>query len=226
MEKMMTLFKNFQDIKVISKEIDYADYVPLDLSITNETLDSKKLTTAKDYELFIQNYLDKNKAKIAYGGYNEIRNLYQRSTVFKNDTSEERNIHIGLDLWINESASIYAALDGTIHSLQNNDAMGDYGPTIILKHQIENITFHTLYGHLSFDSLEDKKVGNFVKKGQQIATLGLPPINGDYAPHLHFQIIIDMENKSGDYPGVCSSNTLEFYLQNCPDPNLLLKIKL
>jgi murein DD-endopeptidase MepM/ murein hydrolase activator NlpD len=226
MEKMMTLFKNFQDIKVISKEIDYANYVPLDLSITNETLADKKLTTAKDYELFIQNYLDKNKAKIAYGGYNEIRNLYQRSTVFKNDISDERNIHIGLDLWINESASIYAALDGTIHSLQNNDAMGDYGPTIILEHQIENITFHTLYGHLSFDSLEDKKVGNFVKKGQQIATLGLPPINGDYAPHLHFQIIVDMENKSGDYPGVCSSNTLEFYLQNCPDPNLLLKIKL
>jgi hypothetical protein len=54
--------------------------------------------------------------------------------------------------------------------------------------------------------------------------LGLPPINGDYAPHLHFQIIIDMENKKGDYPGVCSSKTLAFYLQNCPDPNLLLKI--
>lgn len=103
--------------------------------------------------------------------------------------------------------------------------MGDYGPTIILEHQIENITFHTLYGHLSLDSLKDKKVGNFVQKGQQIATLGLPLINGDYAPHLHFQIIMDMENKIGDYPGVCNSNTLAFYLQNCPDPNLLLKIK-
>lgn len=225
MEKIIALFQNLQDIKVISKEIDYADYVALDLSVTNETLASKKLTTAKDYELFIQNYLDQNNAKIAYGGYNEIRNLYQRSTVFKNDTSDERNIHIGLDLWINESAPVYAALEGKIHSLQNNDALGDYGPTIILEHQIESITFHTLYGHLSLDSLEDKKVGNFVQKGQQIATLGLPPINGDYAPHLHFQIIIDIENKSGDYPGVCSSNTLAFYLQNCPDPNLLLKIK-
>ncbi|MDI1316392.1 peptidoglycan DD-metalloendopeptidase family protein [Flavobacterium sp.] len=225
MEKIIALFQNLQDIKVISKEIDYADYVALDLSVTNETLASKKLTTAKDYELFIQNYLDQNNAKIAYGGYNEIRNLYQRSTVFKNDTSDERNIHIGLDLWINESALVYAALEGKIHSLQNNDALGDYGPTIILEHQIESITFHTLYGHLSLDSLEDKKAGNFVQKGQQIATLGLPPINGDYAPHLHFQIIIDIENKSGDYPGVCSSNTLAFYLQNCPDPNLLLKIK-
>lgn len=225
MEKIIALFQNLQDIKVISKEVDYTDYVPLDLSVTNEILASKKLTTAKDYELFIQNYLDKNNAKIAFGGYNEIRKLYQRSTVFKNETSDERNIHIGLDFWINESAPIYAALDGKIHSFQNNDALGDYGPTIILEHQIENITFHTLYGHLSLDSLEDKKVGNFVKKGQQMATLGLPPVNGDYAPHLHFQIIINMENKSGDYPGVCSSNTLEFYLQNCPDPNLLLKIK-
>ncbi len=225
MEKIIALFQNLQDIKVISKEIDYADYVPLDLSVTNKTLTSKKLTTAKDYELFIKNYLDKNNAKIAFGGYNEIRNLYQRSTVFKNETTEERNIHIGLDLWINEPAPVYAALEGKIHSLQNNEALGDYGPTIILEHHIENITFHTLYGHLSLDSLKEKKVGNFVQKGQQIATLGLPPINGDYAPHLHFQIIMDMEDKSGDYPGVCNSNTLAFYLQNCPDPNLLLKIK-
>ena len=225
MEKIIALFQNLQDIKVISKEIDYADYVPLDLSVTNKTLTSKKLTTTKDYELFIKNYLDKNNAKIAFGGYNEIRNLYQRSTVFKNETTEERNIHIGLDLWINEPAPVYAALEGKIHSLQNNEALGDYGPTIILEHHIENITFHTLYGHLSLDSLKEKKVGNFVQKGQQIATLGLPPINGDYAPHLHFQIIMDMEDKSGDYPGVCNSNTLAFYLQNCPDPNLLLKIK-
>jgi len=52
----------------------------------------------------------------------------------------------------------------------------------------------------------------------------LSPINGDYAPHLHFQIIIDMEEKTGDYPGVCSENKLEFYKNNCPNPNLLLKI--
>jgi hypothetical protein len=54
--------------------------------------------------------------------------------------------------------------------------------------------------------------------------LGLPPINGDYAPHLHFQIIINMENKLGDYPGVCSLKMLDFYSKNCPDPKVLLKI--
>jgi murein DD-endopeptidase MepM/ murein hydrolase activator NlpD len=225
MEKIVTLFQNIHDVKVIAKEIDYSDYIALNLSVTNENLVNQKLATAKDYEKYIQQYLDQHQAKIAFGGYIEHRNLYQRSTVFKNDNTDERNIHIGLDLWINKSAPIYAALDGTIHSFQNNDALGDYGPTIILEHEIDGFTFHTLYGHLSLDSLNDKKTGNFVKKGEQIATLGLPPINGDYAPHLHFQIIIDMENKTGDYPGVCSSKTLAFYLQNCPDPNLLLKIK-
>ena len=77
---------------------------------------------------------------------------------------------------------------------------------------------------MSEASLIGKKIGDIVKKGEQIATLGLPPINGDYAPHLHFQIIIDMEGKTGDYPGVCGEKTLTFYEDNCPDPNLLLKI--
>lgn len=213
-----------KDIKVISTEIDYSDYIALDLSVANVELSNHNLETAQDYEKFIQNYLDKNKAKIAFGGYLETRNLYKRSTVFKNTNSDERNIHIGLDLWINDSASIYAALDGTIHSFQNNNALGDYGPTVILAHEIDGIKFHTLYGHLSEVSLIGKKVGDVVKKGEQIASLGLPPINGDYAPHLHFQIIIDMEGKTGDYPGVCSEKTLPFYKSNCPDPNILLKI--
>jgi len=209
---------------VISNHIDFADYVPLDLSVNNNDLAKEKLETAKDYEQYIQKYLEKNNAKIAYGGYKERRNLYQRSPVFNHQDNDKRNIHIGFDLWINESAPVYAALEGTIHSFQNNDALGDYGPTIILQHQIQHFTFHTLYGHLTLDSLDGKKIGNFVKKGQQIASLGLPPINGDYAPHLHFQIIIEMGNKVGDYPGVCNQNRLAFYLENCPDPNLLLKI--
>jgi murein DD-endopeptidase MepM/ murein hydrolase activator NlpD len=210
--------------KVIAPHISYSEYVPLDLSISNEEILSSKLETAKDYEVFIQKHLDDNKGKIAFGGYQEIRNLYKRSTVFNAENTEERNIHIGLDLWINESASVHAALEGKIHSFQNNTALGDYGPTIIVQHQFGGHVFHTLYGHLSEESLIGKQIGDAVSKGEQIGNLGLPPINGDYAPHLHFQIIIDMENKLGDYPGVCSSKMLDFYNKNCPDPKMLLKI--
>jgi murein DD-endopeptidase MepM/ murein hydrolase activator NlpD len=224
MTPLIELLSLCEASKVIAPHISYSEYVPLDLSISNEEIFSSKLETAKDYGVFIQKHLDDNKGKIAFGGYQEIRNLYKRSTVFNGENTEERNIHIGLDLWINESASVHAALEGKIHSFQNNTALGDYGPTIIVQHQLDGHVFHTLYGHLSEESLIGKKIGDAVSKGEQIGNFGLPPINGDYAPHLHFQIIIDMENKFGDYPGVCSSKMLDYYSKNCPNPNIILKI--
>jgi murein DD-endopeptidase MepM/ murein hydrolase activator NlpD len=81
-----------------------------------------------------------------------------------------------------------------------------------------------LYGHLSLDSLDKIVLGTVYKKGQQIGSLGDSAVNGDYSPHLHFQIIKNIEGNFGDYPGVCTKSDLDFYLDNCPDPNLLLKI--
>ena len=225
MTTLQKILRNQTNIKVIAPEIDYSDYIPFDLSAT--TTDSLKLplTDSKAFEDFVENYFSINQAKIAYGGYLERRNLYQRSTVFKDITIEERNIHIGLDLWIKAGTLVLAALDGKIHSFQNNTALGDYGPTIVLEHEIQGEKFYTLYGHLSLESLAEKAEGQKVTKGQIIGQLGSAPINGDYAPHLHFQIINDMQGKKGDYPGVSSKKELAFYKKNCPDPNLLLKIK-
>lgn len=176
----------------------------------------------------VENYIEEQRklfnAKVAFGGYLEKRNLYQRSTHFKNNNSNERNIHIGMDLWTPAGTAIICPLDGWIHSFKNNTAVGDYGPTLILKHQLENDTFYTLYGHLSLESIGNLKMGMHFKKGQQLAVLGNPTENGDYAPHLHFQIIKNIGDYFGDYPGVCSQLDLDFYKENCPDPNLLLNI--
>jgi murein DD-endopeptidase MepM/ murein hydrolase activator NlpD len=212
------------EVKVIAPDVPNSAYAHLDLSIHNQELTNYNLTTSTDFEHYIENYLKQNQAQIAYGGYNETRNLYKRSNVFNSSEQEERNIHIGLDLWTTVGTPILAALDGKIHSFQFNDHLGDYGPTIILEHQIEDYQFYTLYGHLSLESIENLSKGQTVKKGQTIAALGNASVNGDYAPHLHFQIIKDIQGKEGDYPGVCSLSTLPFYLANCPDPNLLLKI--
>ena len=225
MTALQEILQKQTNVKVIAPEIDYADYIPFDLSATTTDLLDLPLTDSKAFEEFVENYFSTNQAKVAYGGYLEHRNLYQRSTVFKDITIDERNIHIGLDLWIKAGTPVLAALDGTIHSFQNNRALGDYGPALILEHHIEGVVFHTLYGHLSLESLQGKAEGQMVSKGEMIGTLGAPPVNGDYAPHLHFQIIKDMQGKKGDYPGVSSKKELEFYKENCPDPNLLLKIK-
>ena len=89
---------------------------------------------------------------------------------------------------------------------------------------VSSTEFYTLYGHLSLESISGLKVGQVFCQGQKIGDLGTSKINGDYPPHLHFQIIKDMQTYSGDYPGVCSPLDVEFYSANCPDPNVLLKI--
>lgn len=224
MKTLVSILKALPPTKVIDSSIDFSKYIALDLSVTNKELVENKPVTAADFENFISNYLKKNNAEIAYGGYIEGRNLYQRSSIFKNNGTPERNIHIGVDLWGKVDTLILAPLDGKVHSFKNNEGLGDYGPTIILEHEIENEKFYTLYGHLSLESIENLTVGTVFKKGESLATFGNSTVNGDYAPHLHFQIINNIENYNGDYPGVCNINDLNFYIENCPDPNLLLKI--
>ncbi|MCV9928206.1 peptidoglycan DD-metalloendopeptidase family protein [Flavobacterium sp. LS1R49] len=224
MTTLETVLKNLAPIKVIDATINYAQYMPLDLSVSNQELKNNKPQTAADFEIYIDNLLARANAKVAFGGYLEERDIYKRSENFKNSTAPERNIHIGLDLWIKAETPVLAAFNGTIHSFKNNIGLGDYGPTIILKHEIENHIFYTLYGHLSLKSIINLKVGSVFKKEQILGTLGKSDVNGDYAPHLHFQIIKNIGENLGDYPGVCSKTNLDYYVNNCPNPNLLLKI--
>ncbi len=228
---MSDIFKNFIEqispefIPVIDSRYTKEDYIKIDLSMTNVDLETIDVSSSRVFEGYLKGYIAKNKVKVAYGGYNEVRAIYSRSPHFNQQNPEtERNIHLGLDIWCDSKTKILAPLDGKIHSFKNNNNFGDYGPTIILEHTFDNVVFYTLYGHLSLTSLSGIAVGDKVKAGQTIAVLGTSLVNGDYAPHLHFQIIKDMQDNIGDYPGVSSRKNLEMYLQNCPDPNLLLKI--
>ncbi len=213
-----------QPLQVIDSAISYDDYVQISISSENEVLQKIDVSSSDEWETYMSNYLGEKKAKVAFGGYLEKRDIYKRSTYFNDSEAEERNIHLGIDLWCDEKTKVLAVLDGEIHSYANNKNHGDYGPTIILKHIIEEKTFYSLYGHLSLASIEGLEIGKKVHKGEVIGYLGGANVNGDYAPHLHFQLIIDIEDKKGDYPGVSSEAKLEFYKKNCPNPNLLLKL--
>jgi hypothetical protein len=68
------------------------------------------------------------------------------------------------------------------------------------------------------------KEGKFISMGEVLGHFGDPAENGHWPPHLHFQIIIDMGNYKGDFPGVCKLSEKEKYLNNCPDPDLMLKM--
>ncbi|MCG9972988.1 peptidoglycan DD-metalloendopeptidase family protein [Christiangramia crocea] len=208
---------------VIGGDYKQEDYAYIDLSENNPELLRLEVASSEAFSVFISEFLKNKNAKAAYGGYNELRTLYNRSELF-NNIQANRNIHIGLDIWVPAFSEIISPLEGKIHSFKDNDNFGDYGPTLILEHSNEGRKFFTLYGHLSRKSLSDLSVGQTVKAGEKIAELGDFDENGDYAPHLHFQVIEDLKGNTGDFPGVIKKEDLDNYLKNCPDPNLLLKI--
>ena len=100
MRLLENILQDLDNVKVIDASIDYKYYFPLDISTTNEAFKKLNIDNATDFEIYIEDYLSTNHAKVAFGGYNEIRNLYKRSGIFNDTATEERNIHIGLDLWI------------------------------------------------------------------------------------------------------------------------------
>lgn len=211
-------------LHVLDSVIPKDKYTPIDFSELNQTLNTIDVSSSSKLAEFVNNHLKTHNAQVAYGGYLEVRTIYKRSEHFNKGAEEERNIHLGIDLWCDAETHIYSPLAGIVHSFKNNTNYGDYGPTIILMHNINGVEFYTLYGHLSLASIQNLNVGQLFFEGEQIASLGDASVNGNYPPHLHFQIIKDLQGYKGDYPGVCSKTDLEFYKANCPDPELLLKL--
>ncbi|MEM6845464.1 MAG: peptidoglycan DD-metalloendopeptidase family protein [Bacteroidota bacterium] len=197
-----------------------ADLLPLDLSAKNDLLTPEVVSDTVQFDQAINSILS---GKVGIGGFLENRSIYRRSTMYTGE--ETRSIHLGVDVWTSAYTKVYAPWAGKIHSFRNNGGFGDYGPTIILEHQIERLPFFTLYGHLSRGSLENIYVGQVVNKKQKVGELGPYPENGDWPPHLHFQVMTDLLGNTGDFPGVIAPSEIDFYQTICIDPMLLLTFR-
>ncbi|TCD02904.1 peptidoglycan DD-metalloendopeptidase family protein [Pedobacter psychroterrae] len=193
-----------------------------DFTSKNKELNETILSDTDRFSNWVGSKLADNHCRYGIGGYSEHRTIYARSVHF--DSAEEpRRLHLGVDIWGPSGTPVYNFYDAEVHSFKFNDNFGDYGATIILKYQLEGLTFHALYGHLNLASLDGLEEGQFVPAGLQIAVFGAKEENGYWPPHLHFQLIRDMQGLKGDYPGVCQYSKRAEYLENCPDPEFILK---
>ncbi len=190
----------------------------IDLSANNKEVEPGEWVHADQLHSYIFSKLASDQAIYGYGGYLEDREVYRRSPLFGKNNEEPRSIHLGIDVWVVAGTWVYLPLEGMIHSFNMNNQPGDYGPTIIMEHCLEGRKFYTLYGHLSPSSLLPLKEGERLKAGHPLCQIGEPKDNGQWPPHLHFQVIMDIGNKRGDFPGVCTLNDQEDYRQLCPDP--------
>lgn len=209
---------------VVPFPLDREHAFHLDLSVANRELYDFDITSTQQLAAYIDRKLRETGMETAVGGYAEDRLIYRKSKHFGSGP-DARTIHLGVDVWSEAFTPLSAPLDARVHSFQVNDNFGDYGPTIILEHQLDGITFFTLYGHLSTRSLEGLIKGKQFKKGEEFAETGDAHENGNWPPHLHFQVMTDMLGKSGDFPGVASLREKSYYLELCPDPAHLIQLK-
>jgi 4-aminobutyrate aminotransferase-like enzyme/Ser/Thr protein kinase RdoA (MazF antagonist) len=192
----------------------------LDLSVSSLDLgNNSNFSTIKNFEKTISRMLENAGASIGYGGYGEVRPFYTTDaySVMSNAGPQWRTVHLGTDIWAKPETPVLVPFNGKVNSFRDNAGDCNYGPTIILEHEIsKELKFFTLYGHLSRESLKGVSIGMPVSKGQQIAAIGSPPENGNWPPHLHFQLMLDMLGMEGDFPGVAFPEEQAVWLSLCP----------
>jgi murein DD-endopeptidase MepM/ murein hydrolase activator NlpD len=128
---------------------------------------------------------------------------------------------VGIDLGAPAGTPVHAFLAGHIHALGNNDKDGDYGPTLVTRHQLGEEVIWALFGHLSRASLEGKATGQTVARGEVLGWVGAEGENGGWPPHVHFQLS-RVEPVGADLPGVVTAEEREQALEDYPDPRRVL----
>ncbi len=169
--------------------------------------------------LLIDQTMSEAGTQFSFGRYAEPRDLYSNDN-FANDGSDEtRTIHMGIDVFCAAGTAVHTPLDATVAHLANNDKELDYGPVVVLRHQnAADDEFFSLYGHLGIEALDNLLVGQSLVAGEQVATVGEPPTNGNWPPHLHFQLIDDLMGLGVDFPGVALRSRQDFWLELSPSP--------
>jgi murein DD-endopeptidase MepM/ murein hydrolase activator NlpD len=94
--------------------------------------------------------------------------------------------HQGLDFDPVEGTPFYSIADGEV--IEVNDDTWGYGKWVLIRHQVGNQRFDSLYAHMIRDST-GVKVGQEVKVGDYIGRVG--NTGTSTGAHLHFSILID-----------------------------------
>ncbi len=200
----------------------------VDLSIGSEFLDDFRLISDEPaLTKKITALREETGARVAIGEYDEPRLLYS-SELFRTagwSGDEWRTLHLGLDLFTGAGCPVRIPIAGRVKSVRNNAGPGDYGPTVIVEHKVRDaqgpFSFHTLYGHLDLETMTTVFPGQPLPGGATIGRLGQPAVNGGWSPHLHFQIVADLLDREGEFPGVARPSERAVWTSLSPDPHAL-----
>jgi 4-aminobutyrate aminotransferase-like enzyme/Ser/Thr protein kinase RdoA (MazF antagonist)/murein DD-endopeptidase MepM/ murein hydrolase activator NlpD len=205
------------------------DSVGIDLSVGSTLVASNPADNAPEpFGGRLFDVINRAGASVGVGGYDEARVIYAADAFAGGAvTDERRTVHLGVDLTLPAGSPVHAPLDGVVHGFEDANVRLDYGPVVVLRHEVpgdEPLAFFTLYGHLSRRSLEGLVIGKRVRAGQRFAEIGAPAENGNWWPHLHFQVITDLLDVPCNFNGVAPASQRATWLSLSPDPNLILNV--
>ncbi len=215
---------NQRSLHVLFPELTFDEVAAIDMSSGSNFFGMDPQHDDLDAaNLRIQLFQEKHPKALLANGYLEQRSFYNTPAFERvlKGVKEFRNIHLGTDFWIPAETPIHACWDGEVVISHDNDYHKDYGGTLVLKHRFSEISFYTLYGHLSKSSLLLSPKGKKVSQGERIAFIGNELENGHWVPHLHFQLITDLMEEAENFNGVAFPSEIAQWRQRCPNPDLV-----
>lgn len=229
-EKFENWAKNNQiTLRNLLPTISSEKVLNLDMSVGSTLLGNlSEYSDTEASEFKLKQFRKHHPKNILLNGYLETRPFYT-THAFKsegNNGPQYRTVHLGTDFWVPAKTPVQAPFDGKVKVIHHNDFDKDYGPMLILEHRFEGEKFYSLYGHLSLMSLEILTVGQKIKQGDRIAYIGKSTENGNWAPHLHFQLILDLLGNDENFNGVALPSKVEVWKSICPNPNLIFEEEL
>ncbi len=211
---------------------DFAPVVRIDparpgllrLDLTAEGADARAWAglDARAVGLAIEERLADEKASFGLGLYGEDRSVYKGDAFAIGTAGARRSVHLGIDLFAPAGTPVYAPFAGKVAFLHDDAVDFGFGPTVLLEHAAEDGTrFWTLYGHLSRESFARLAIGQRVEKGEAFTAFGDETENGNWAPHLHFQIVTDHLGLGGRMHGVGVRDQWQVWRAISPDPSVV-----
>ncbi len=185
-----TVEESKQDIEKTQEDLVNTTTTTTNTNKSSQANGTKSNTTTKKTSTNKQTSTNKNVVKevtFIKPVEGEICKGYAKDNLLYSKTLEEWTTHLGIDIKAEKATVVKASADGKIKSIKNDPR---YGLSIIIEHQDG---YETLYSNLL--SSEFVKVGEEVKQGQSIGTVGnTATFEILDEPHLHFEISKNGEN--------------------------------
>ncbi len=154
---------------------------------TNQGMDPRSLADAELCSRFVDEVHARCGLDASFGGYLEDRAFLWQGTYLG---GTERALHLGIDFNVPAGCAVVVPFDGAVVLVDDDtpERFG-WGPRVFVERYEQEqggdkTRFVYIFAHLAAIEVAP---GGHIKAGQQIASIGAPPNNGNWYPHLHLQ---------------------------------------